>query len=97
MIEFMDTERPEVKFTLQFKSKEKLENKMIEFIDVTTKHTAVEMPESPVPPHPPKDHMTTQLDAIGQALKRSLDKHQQLQCENMYEVIVLYRHVTQAH
>ena len=68
---------------------------MIEFIDLTSKQTSAEMAApTPVPP-PPKDYVTSQLEAMGQAIKNSLDRQQQFQC--LYEMNnILYRHVTQA-
>ena len=95
--ELGDTDMPEVKYTPQFKRKEKLEEKMIEYIDLTSKQAAAEMlpPAAPAPPPPPKDYVTSQLEAMGQAMRSSLDQRQQFQC--LYEMNnVLYRHVTQA-
>ena len=47
---------------------------MIEFINLTSKQTSAEMAApTPVPP-PPKDYVTSQLEAMGQAIKNSLDQ-----------------------
>ena len=94
--ELGDTEKPEVKYTPQHRRKEKLEEKMIEFIDLTSKQTAAEMAPQPppAPPAPPKDYVATQLEAMGQAMRNSLDPRQQFEC--LYEMNgVLYRHVRQ--
>ena len=47
---------------------------MIDFIDLTTRQVAVEMPvptASPPPAPPPKDYVSIQLGVTGQAMKRS--------------------------
>ena len=45
-----ETEKPEVKYTPPHRCKEKLEEKMIEFIDLTSKQTAAEMALIPAAP-----------------------------------------------
>ena len=92
--ELGETERPDVKYTPQHKRKEKLEDKMIEFIDLTAKQSVAEMaPPPPAAPPVPKDYVGSQLEAIGHALRNSLDAKQQFQC--LYEMNnVLYRYVT---
>ena len=69
---------------------------MIEFIDLTTKQSAAELaPPPPAAPPAPKDYVSSQLEAIGHALRNSLDAKQQFQC--LYEMNnVLYRYVTNA-
>ena len=59
-----------MKYTPQHRRKEKLEEKMIEFIDLTSKQTAAEMapPPPPAPPAASKDYVATQLEAMGQAM-----------------------------
>ena len=64
--ELGETERPDVKYTPQHKRKEKLEDKMIEFIDLTTKQSVAELaPPPPAAPPVPKDYVGSQLEAIG--------------------------------
>ena len=59
---------------------------MIEFIDLTTKQTAAELV-----PLATKDYVGTQLEAMGQAIRSSLDPRQQFEC--LFEMNnVLYRH-----
>ena len=92
--ELADTDKPEVKYTPQHRRKEKLEEKMIEFIDLTSKQTVAEMAPPPPPPPVQKDYVATQLEAMGQAMRNSLDPRQQFEC--LYEMnSVLYRHVRQ--
>ena len=50
--ELGDTEKPEVKYIPQHRRKEKLEEKMIELIDLTSKQTAAEMAPPPPQLHP---------------------------------------------
>ena len=45
-----DTDKPEVKYTPQHRHKERLEDKMIEFIDLTTKQTAAKLVPHAAPP-----------------------------------------------
>ena len=86
------TDKPEVKYTPQHRCKERLEDKMIEFIDLTTKQTAAELVPHATPPT--KDYVGTQLEAMGQAIRSSLDPRQQFEC--LFEMNnVLYRHVRQ--
>ena len=61
------TDKPEVKFTPHFKCKEKQEDKVIDFIDLTTGQMPVEI----APPPPSKDYVITQEKTIWQAMKRS--------------------------
>ena len=90
--ELGDTDKPEVKYIPQYRHKERLEDKMIEFIDLTTKQIAAELV-----PHvavPTKDYVGTQIEAMGQAIRSSLDPRQEFRC--LFEMNnVLYRHVCQ--
>ena len=61
--ELGDTDKPEVKYTPQHRHKERLEDRMIEFIDLTTKQTAAELVPHAAPPT--KDYVGMQLEAMG--------------------------------
>ena len=77
------TEKPEVKYTPQHRCKERLEDKMIEFIDLTTKEIAAEMAPLPAAPFAPNNYVATQLEAMGQAMRSLLAPRQQF--EGLYE------------
>ena len=90
--ELGDTDKPEVKYTPQHRCKARLEDKMIKFIDLTMKQTAAEL----VPHAAPltKDYVGMRLEAMGQAIRSSLDPRKQFEC--LFEMNnVLYRYVHQ--
>ena len=90
--ELGETDKPEVKYTPQHRCKARLEDKMIKFIDLTMKQTAAEL----VPHAAPltKDYVGMRLEAMGQAIRSSLDPRKQFEC--LFEMNnVLYRYVHQ--
>ena len=64
--EIEDTEKPEVKHTPKFKRKENLEDKLMEFTDLTAKQDA--SLALPMPVEKPKDYVAMQIEAMGEAI-----------------------------
>ena len=81
--ELHETDKPEVKQTKNATKREKLEEKMIEFIDLTKK----------AEPEAKNDYISIQLEGMGEAIRDSLTKRQQFNCLHEMQGIV-YKYVS---
>ena len=64
---------------------------MIEFINFSSKQIAAKMAPSPAASPATKDYVSTQLEAVDQAMRSLLGPRQQFEC--LYKMnSVLYRH-----
>ena len=90
--EIEDTEKPEVKHTPKFKRKENLEDKLMEFIDLTAKQDA--SLALPMPVEKPKDYVAMQIEAMGEAIRCNLSQKAQFECLHEMQS-VLFRYMNQ--
>ena len=82
--ELADTERPEIKMTKSSTKRECLEEKMIEYIDLTKK-TEVDAKKD--------KYISLQLEAMGESIRESFPKRQAYSC--LYEMqAVVFRYVS---
>ena len=77
--ELMESDKPEVKQTKHYTKREKLEEKMIEFIDLTKKSE---------PEVKKDDYIAIQLEAMGEAIRESLSRRQQFACLHEMQGVV---------
>ena len=79
-----ETERPEIKMTKGSTKKERLEDKMIEYIDLTKK-AEVDLRKD--------DFISLQLEAMGESIRESLPKRQAYACLHEMQGVV-FRYVS---
>ena len=70
-----------------------MEDKLIEYIDLTMKQDVSSAAAFAVP-EKPKDYVAMQLEAIGEAVRANLNQKQQFECLHEMQA-VLYRHMQQ--